>query len=156
MIATDDEEFYHILLSLRAHGWTRNLPMENRVCGTKSEETFEESFRFVLPGYNVRPTEINAAVGLEQLKKLPQFIRVRRANAAYFQQTFKDHPWFNIQQEIGLSSWFGFSLVLKPEAPVDRKSVIALLQRHEVECRPIVAGNFTRNEVVKCFDYEIH
>lgn len=156
MITTDDEELYHILLSLRAHGWTRNLPKENHVCSTKSDDPFEESYRFVLPGYNVRPTEINSAIGLEQLRKLPEFLRVRRENAAFFQDRLKDHPWFIIQKEIGKSSWFGFSLLQKSEAPFDRKKVIALLQQNGIECRPIVAGNFARNEVVKRFDYEIH
>ena len=48
-IITDDEEIYHILLSIRAHGWTRNLPKDNFVTGTKSDDAFEESFKFVLP-----------------------------------------------------------------------------------------------------------
>lgn len=156
MITTDDEELYHILLSLRAHGWTRNLPKENHVSGVKSEDPFEESYHFVLPGYNVRPTEINSAIGLEQLKKLPEFLRVRRENAALFQHKLMDHPLFMIQKEVGMSSWFGFSLLLKREAPFDRKKVIALLQQNRIECRPIVAGNFTRNEVVKRFNYTIH
>jgi CDP-6-deoxy-D-xylo-4-hexulose-3-dehydrase len=62
-VVTNDEELYHILLSLRAHGWTRNLPKENKVC-TKSDDWFEESFRFVLPGYNVRPVEMSGAIGI--------------------------------------------------------------------------------------------
>jgi hypothetical protein len=70
LIVTNDEELYHILLSLRAHGWTRNLPKENHVCGTKGDDPFEESFRFVLPGYNVRPLEMSGALGIEQVKKL--------------------------------------------------------------------------------------
>ncbi|MDQ8738637.1 DegT/DnrJ/EryC1/StrS family aminotransferase [Paenibacillus sp. LHD-38] len=156
MIATDDEELYHILLSLRAHGWTRNLPRENHVCSTKSDDPFEESYRFILPGYNVRPMEMNSAVGLEQLKKLPEFLRVRRENADFFQQRFKDHPWFTIQKEVGKSSWFGFSLLLKSEAPFNRKEAVALLQQNGIECRPIVAGNFTRNAVVERFNCEIH
>ncbi len=63
MVVTDDQELHHILLCLRAHGWTRNLPKENLVCGTKSDDFFEESFRFVLPGYNVRPIEMEGALG---------------------------------------------------------------------------------------------
>ena len=62
MIVTDDEELFHILLSLRAHGWTRNLPKFNHVCGEKSDDPFKESFRFVLPGYNVRPLELSGAI----------------------------------------------------------------------------------------------
>ncbi|MDB2658763.1 aminotransferase class V-fold PLP-dependent enzyme, partial [Flavobacteriaceae bacterium] len=65
MVLTDDEEYYHILLCLRAHGWTRNLPHKNHVAD-KSDNWFEESFRFVLPGYNVRPLEMSGAIGIEQ------------------------------------------------------------------------------------------
>ncbi len=110
MVVTGDEELYHILLSLRAHGWTRNLPSHNMVCGEKSDDPFEESFRFVLPGYNVRPLELEGTIGIEQLKKLPRFIEQRRENARYFKEVMKDHPDLVIQKEIGESSWFGFSL----------------------------------------------
>ena len=72
MIVTDDEELHLMLLSLRAHGWTRNLPKQNLVCGDKSDDPFEESFRFVLPGYNVRPLEMEGALGVEQVKRLPK------------------------------------------------------------------------------------
>src|SRR3989338_1995166 len=82
MIVTDDEELYHILLSLRSHGWTRHLPKHNKVCGTKGDDLFEESFRFVLPGYNLRPLELSGAIGSKQIKKLPEFMRIRRDNAA--------------------------------------------------------------------------
>ena len=78
VVLTDDEELYHIMLSLRAHGWTRNLPNENLVTGTKSDDPFEESFRFVLPGYNLRPLEMSGAIGREQLKKLDELIDGRR------------------------------------------------------------------------------
>jgi CDP-6-deoxy-D-xylo-4-hexulose-3-dehydrase len=74
IVTTDDEELYHVMLSLRAHGWTRNLPKFNRLTGEKSDDIFEESFRFVLPGYNLRPLEMSGAIGQEQLKKLPQLI----------------------------------------------------------------------------------
>src|SRR6185312_1978296 len=155
VVSTDDEELYHILLCLRAHGWTRNLPKENKVTGTKSDNAFEESFKFVLPGYNVRPLEMSGAIGLEQIKKLPQFIKNRRKNAEVFQETFGNHKDFYIQKEIGKSSWFGFSFVIKPESNINRHQVIKHLTGAGVECRPIVAGNFAKNEVVKWFDHEI-
>lgn len=156
IVSTDDEELYHILLCLRAHGWTRNLPKENKVTGKKSDNAFEESFKFVLPGYNVRPLEMSGAIGLEQIKKLQKFVDVRRENAATFQELFSNHPDFYIQKEIGKSSWFGFSFVLKEESKVNRLKLIDHLTKSGVECRPIVAGNFAKNDVLKWFDYEIH
>jgi len=154
MIVTDDEELYHILLCLRAHGWTRNLPKENKIC-TKSDDPFEESFRFILPGYNVRPVEMCGAIGIEQLKKLSGFLEKRRKNAEYFQELFNKNNDFYIQQEIGQSSWFGFSFVIKETSPLIRKDIVNRLMESGIECRPIVAGNFAKNEVVKYFDYEI-
>lgn len=154
-VVTNDEELYHILLCLRAHGWTRNLPKENLVAN-KSDDWFSESFRFVLPGYNVRPIEMSGAIGIEQLKKLPTFLKHRRENAKLFCDYFKNHPDFIIQKEIGLSSWFGFSLVIKPESKLQRKDIIKKLEENDIEYRPVATGDFTQNEVIKYFDYEIH
>ena len=155
LVTTNDEELYHVLLSLRAHGWTRNLPKENRI-SNKNEDWFTESFRFVLPGYNVRPIEMSGAIGIEQLKKLPSFIKNRRENAKFFVQLFKNNPDFIIQSELSESSWFGFSLIIKPNSSLTRKDVVNKLMEAKIDCRPIVAGDFTQNEVMKYFDYEIH
>lgn len=154
LIVTGDEELYHILLSLRAHGWTRNLPKHNLVCGEKSDDAFEESWRFVLPGYNVRPLEMEGAIGVEQVKKLPGFINVRRENGETFQTAMANHPDILIQQEIGESSWFGFGLVIRPDSRLTRPALVQKLNDMGFESRPIVAGNFARNEVVKYFDSE--
>lgn len=156
VIVTDDEELYHILLSLRAHGWTRNLPKFNHVCGEKSDDPFEESFRFVLPGYNVRPLEMSGAIGVEQVKKLPGLIAERRKNGALLQKAMSDHEDILIQREIGSSSWFGFSLVIRPESNLTRKILVKKLIDSGFECRPIVAGNFAKNEVMKYFSFDIY
>ena len=156
MIVTDDEELYQILLSLRAHGWTRNLPKNNLVCSEKSDDPFEESFRFVLPGYNVRPLEMEGALGVEQVKRLPMLVEERRKNGKLLQAAMANHPDIIIQQEIGESSWFGFSLVIRPGSKLTRKELVEKLNALGFECRPIVAGNFAKNEVVKYFDSEVH
>lgn len=156
LVVTDDEELYHLLLSLRAHGWTRNLPKFNHVCGEKSDDPFKESFRFVLPGYNVRPLELSGAIGIEQVKKLPTLITERRRNGALLQEAMAGHPDILIQKEIGQSSWFGFSLVIRPGSTLTRGRLLEKLNGAGFECRPIVAGNFAKNEVVKYFDSEIH
>ena len=156
-VLTDDEEMYHILLCIRAHGWTRNLPKTNLVSGTKSDDPFMESFKFILPGYNVRPLEMSGAIGIEQLKKLPNFIDQRRKNAEYFVELFEEHPFLQIQKETGSSSWFGFSLILREESPISRSDLTKILAENRIECRPIVTGNFLKNrEVLEYFDYEIH
>ena len=156
LIVTDDKELYQILLALRSHGWTRDLPKNNLVCGKKSEDLFEESFRFVLPGYNVRPLEIEGAIGIEQVKRLPLLIEERRKNAKLLQTSMAHHPDLIIQKEIGESSWFGFSLVIRHGSKLTRKNLVVKLNALGFECRPIVAGNFTKNEAVKYFNSEIH
>lgn len=155
LVTTNDEEIYQIMLSLRAHGWTRNLPKHNYVCDEKSDDPFEEAFRFVLPGFNFRPLELEGALGLVQLERLPGMIAQRRENGAAFTEVMANHPELLIQQEIGESSWFGFSLVIRPESKITRPQLLQKLNLLGFECRPIVAGNFTKNEVIKYFDYEI-
>ena len=155
MIVTDDEELYHILLSLRAHGWTRNLPPQNHIA-SKLENQFEESFRFVLPGYNLRPLEISGAVGIIQLKKFPNFLKQRVKNAKMFFKKMEKFDDILTQKEIGFSSWFGFSMVIKPGSRRNREDLIQNLNKEGFECRPIVAGNFAKSDVVKYFEAEFH
>ena len=154
LIVTDDEELYHIMLCLRAHGWTRHLPKENKI-SNKSDNAFEESFRFLLPGYNVRPVEMSGVIGIEQLKKLPAFLDQRRKNAELFISLFKDNKDFYIQQDIDNSSWFGFSFIIKPESKLKRSDVVKALDENHIDCRPIVTGDFTKNEVLNYFEYEL-
>ena len=153
MILTDDEELYHIMLSLRAHGWTRDLPDKNLLV-EKNKNQFDESFRFILPGYNLRPLEMSGAIGVEQLKKLSNFIKTRRENAKYFQNKFENDNRFKIQTELGKSSWFGFSIILKES--INRDNVINILTKKNIDSRPIVSGNFLKNPVLKYYDYELN
>jgi len=155
MVTTDDEELFHLMLCLRAHGWTRNLPKVNRVTGTKSDDPFEESFKFVLPGYNLRPLEMEAAIGSQQLRKLPAFVEQRRRNAAAVVEVLRHHKDLMVQREIGQSSWFGFSLVVRPDSRWTRKELLHRLDGLGFECRPIVTGNFAKNPVVQLFDHSI-
>jgi CDP-4-dehydro-6-deoxyglucose reductase, E1 len=131
LITTDDTYYYEMLLALRSHGWTRHLPGDN-VFGEPVEP-----FRFILPGYNVRPTEMQGALGSAQLAKLPGFLAQRRENASRFP--------YRTQREIGESSWFGFAVF-----DDDRAKVIG---KHEH--RPVVTGNFLRQPVIKHYKHEV-
>lgn len=154
VITTNDEEIYHLLLSLRSHGWTRHLPSDNRLC-KKSNDPFYESFRFILPGYNLRPMEISAAIGIEQLKKLDTFIQNRIDNARHFKNLLSKNTPYQMQEEKhGASSWFGFSLLIKDQA-MKRDEVVHRLAQQNVVCRPIISGNFLRSEVVKHLNYRV-
>lgn len=151
---TDDEELYHYMLSIRAHGWTRNLPKDSKIY-QKSDNDFYESFNFIVPGFNLRPLEIEGAAGSEQLKKMDKIIAQRRENAKYFLEKMQQFGNVRTQKEIGKSSWFGFAVVLEGELKGQRDKIVKALAEAEIEVRPIVAGNFTRNSVIKYLDYSI-
>jgi CDP-6-deoxy-D-xylo-4-hexulose-3-dehydrase len=143
MVTTDDETFYEMLLCLRSHGWTRHLPKDNVLKAKVS------SYEFIYPGYNVRPLEVQAAVGVEQLKKLPKFIEQRRENAERFKQKAKEKGW-TVQKEIGKSSWFAFSILAD-----DIEEVKKELDSKGIEHRPVVAGNFVKSDSIKYYDHEV-
>ena len=151
MILTDDPSLYQILLSIRSHGWTRPF-MDHSVYEKKSDD-FYEMFHFVYPGYNLRPIEMEAAVGLAQLKKLPGFIEARRKNGESYLEIFRNSSKVIIQKPLGESSYFGFPFILKEAGK--RKEALARLKDEGIEYRPIVSGNFTRNPVVDYYDYSI-
>jgi CDP-6-deoxy-D-xylo-4-hexulose-3-dehydrase len=154
MIVTNDDQTAQYLRSLRAHGWIRDLPNENYLWN-KTGDPFEDSFKFVLPGYCVRPLEMSGAVGSVQLDKMPSMIAKRRANAKIFQEAFADFNDIITQMEIGRSSWFGFSIVLRGKLLNRRKELLTVLTQAGVETRPIVAGNFTKNPVIKYIPHEV-
>ncbi|MDQ0373254.1 DegT/DnrJ/EryC1/StrS family aminotransferase [Cellulomonas humilata] len=154
LVLTDDDYLRQMLVSLRAHGWTRELAVDN-VVHPKSGDAFDDLFRFVLPGYNVRPLEMSGALGIEQIAKVPGLVQGRRANAVYFQQKLGGLDDVRLQKETGESSWFGFSLVLEGALAGRRADVVAALTGAGIECRPIVAGNFTRNPVMRYLDADV-
>jgi len=153
VVVTDNTELYHIAKSLRAHGWTRDLPTESDIY-EKRDDDFYEAYRFILPGYNARPLELSGAIGIEQLKKLDGMIEVRRKNAALFTRLFKGDDRFIIQRENGNSSWFSFTVILNPKFDIDRKRVMQALKDADIGYRIITGGCFLRHDVIKYFDYD--
>ncbi len=151
---TDDRELYEYMLSIRAHGWTRDLPSDSLIY-QKKDDPFYESFNFIVPGFNLRPLEMEGAIGIKQLKKIDGMIANRRSNAEYFIKRMKEFLEIRLQEEVGESSWFGFSMILTRELAGKRRELVKALREAHVECRPIVAGNFTRNTAIKYMDYRI-
>ena len=154
VVVTDDEQLYEYMLAARAHGWTRNLP-DNSTIYEKKSDPFYESFNFIIPGFNLRPLEMEGAIGQEQLRKMDGMINQRRKNAGYFKNSMKQFEDIRIQKEIGESSWFGFALLLQGRLIGKRDKIVHALREHGIETRPIVAGNFTRNKVIEYMDYSI-
>jgi CDP-6-deoxy-D-xylo-4-hexulose-3-dehydrase len=153
MVLTNDDLTYEYLKSLRAHGWIRDMS-EGSTLHQKTGDPFEDSFKFVLPGYCVRPLEMSGAVGQEQLRKWPDMMTKRRQNATAAKAAFRNVPGIRLQSEHGTSSWFGFGLVLEGHLKGRRKEVIQILTENEVETRPIVAGNFMKNPVINLLNWD--
>ena len=152
MILTDDKELNDIMKSIRSHGWTRNLS-EDSPFNTKKDK-FYEMFNFIFPGYNVRPVEMEAAIGREQLKKLDGFLKERKSNGKYFLELFSNINEISLQKNQDDSSFFGFPIIFRDRS--ERKKFIDFCDKNNIEYRPIVAGNFTKNKVIDYFDYTIY
>jgi len=154
MVLTDDDELMQLLRSIRAHGWTRDLPPNSSLFERRGSDHFE-AYRFIIPGYNVRPLEISAAAGREQLKKLPAMTRQRRANLSLFQRLFSGDPRFIIQRENGSSSSFSFTIILNAEMNIDRERVFAALREADIGFRMITGGCFPSHDTIRYFDYDV-
>lgn len=146
LVITDDRKLYDNMLSIRAHGWVRDLPEDTHL--PMDPDPFVRQFRFVLPGYNLRPIEMEGALGIPQLNKLDGFVKERRANGVMFQNMFGTHEHLTIQQETGESSWFGFAMTLQGKMRGNRPALVEAFKAAEIDCRPIVTGNFLRNPVI--------
>jgi len=154
VIVIDDFEIYSLCKSLRNHGWTRGQE-KGSVVYQEKEDDFFEAYRFILPGYNVRPLELQGAIGKVQLDKLNNFLKIRRENAKHFVELFKNDPRFIIQKEVGASSWFCFTMIVAPRSGIERKKALKVLSDAEIEHRIITGGNFLRQDVIKYFNYQV-
>ena len=153
MVLTDDVELHHLLLAIRAHGWTRDLPSDSPLFERGDDEHFE-AYRFIIPGYNVRPLELSGAIGREQIKKLPGFTEQRRRNMQLFQSLFAGDDRFIIQREHGKSSCFSFTVILNPIYREDRNRVFSALREADIGFRIITGGCFLRHDALRYYDYD--
>jgi CDP-6-deoxy-D-xylo-4-hexulose-3-dehydrase len=150
VVSTNNREIYENLLSLRSHGWTRDN--SNKFIYKKFQKKYED-YCFALPGYNVRPTNINAAIGLEQLKKLNKFIKIRVKNEKYFQKFFSDDSRFKIQKIHQYGSSFAFTLIINPKFKHLKKVILKKLKKAGIEFRLITGGSFEMHPVKKFYKY---
>lgn len=148
MLVTDDEDLMYMAKSIRAHGWSRNIPRDS-ILGNRLTDSWSEKFKFYLPGYNLRPLEISAAIGRMQLGKLDLFLKYRRSNADYLRTRIEALDFLKLQsQSVKYGSWMAFAFVLD-SGNVDRREVVDLLTAKSFETRPIIAGNFLNQPVIK-------
>lgn len=156
MLVTNDEEIYEIGKALRAFGWVRDL--QNKPELAKVHSDIDSRFLFVNLGFNIRPTEIQGAFGIQQLKKLEKFIEIRRSNVEFWEKSlskFSDYLQLPLETSGTRHVSFGYSILVKTSAPFSSKQLATYLESKNIEVRPIMAGNITRQPVSKLFDYRI-
>lgn len=150
-ITTDDDDMYELCLSLRAHGWIREQPT-NSSLRRGVDAGVNSLFHFVVPGLNFRPLEMEAAIGVEQLKKLDAMNEWRLKNDALFKRLFSQSGNVRLQGGRGNSTSFALPMVLTGALSGRRDELALAFQESGIECRPIIAGNFTKQPVMRFFD----
>lgn len=156
MITTRRRALLPILVSQRAHGWVRGRPDEKALRRRHAE--IDPRFLFVTTGFNVRPTELNAAFGLRQLPQLEAFIAARRKNHRTWLQAlaeFEDLFWFQEERPGTRHSAFGFSMVIRHGAPFSRSEMMRYLEARRVETRPIAGSNMARQPGLRLWPYRL-
>ena len=147
MIVCNKREDYEILHSLRAHGWDRGLNNKNN-----------KSFNFVNSGFNLRPLDLTAAIGLSQLQKLEKFKSQRISNRnRIINGLKKSKKWKNqfifIEPIKNLKpSWFGLPILIDKKFIKIKKNFLNKLNKEKIETRPIISGNFLNQPCIKLYN----
>jgi CDP-6-deoxy-D-xylo-4-hexulose-3-dehydrase len=159
MVLARTEEDHDLLKCLRAHGWSRE--QSNREQLERDNAHIDPRFLFINVGYNLRPMEIQAAFGLEQLKRLDEMNRHRRANVGRIRAAFAAHPAWRGQLHFpqappGLDAcWFGFPFLVDESVRLDYRGFTRDLTAGGVDTRPIVSGNMALQPAVKHFNVDL-
>lgn len=147
MILTNDKEFAKKCRLLRAHGWDREVAPLTDI--TNSE--IDQRFKFVSWGFNVRPTEIQAGFGIEQIKKIDLFEHARDQNAEILYECVNRNGKFLSTMKVPKNvkcSWFAFPIIVSKNAPFSRLDLVNFLDKNGIETRPVVAGNLAKQPAI--------
>lgn len=149
MISTNDESLYHILLSIRSHGWDRDLPeQEQKKLREKYEiNDFRSLYTFYYPGFNLRSTDLQAFIGLNQLNKLDQIVVNRNKNYIRYKNEIKNSFWEISEPDGSYVSNFSFPIITK-----NINKLVESLQKNQIECRPLICGSINEHP----FWYELY
>lgn len=140
-------------------------PGEANTCGTRFEWQlgtlpygYDHKYIYSHVGYNLKLTDMQAAVGLAQLQKLPTFIETRKRNWQHLRRGLADFEEFMILPEPTPDSdpsWFGFLLTVRPNAPFSRNELINFLETNQVATRLLFSGNITRQPAYQDVPYRV-
>lgn len=140
MVVTDDTDLYQLMLSIRSHGWSRDLDPKTRSSLQKqwAVDDFSNFYTFYNDGFNLRPTDLQAKLGLSQLGKIETIRTARRDN---FQTYANLLPSFWCQaSEASLLSSFAYGTFV-----TDRTKLAGVLAENGIESRPLLCGNLGRH-----------
>jgi CDP-6-deoxy-D-xylo-4-hexulose-3-dehydrase len=138
MVSTNDEDLYHILLSIRSHGWDRDLPEDVR---TKLREKYDISnfrslYTFYYPGFNLRSTDLQAFLGINQLDKINSIVEKRKENFDLYNKYISDKIWKIKPPKGSYVSNFAYPIITKK---ID--ILVEELTKNDIECRPLICGS---------------
>ena len=140
MAVTDDAELHQLMLSIRSHGWSRDLPEEARATLQTdwAVDDFSNLYTFYHQGFNLRPTDIQARLGISQLGRLPEIIAARQDNFYRYREGLPD--FWSQDSDVEVISSFAYGTLLR-----NRGEVAAALSRDGIESRPLLCGNLGRH-----------
>jgi CDP-4-dehydro-6-deoxyglucose reductase, E1 len=146
--------------------WGRDCwcaPGDANTCGKRFDwqlgelpHGYDHKYTYSHIGYNLKATDLQAAVGVAQLKKLPGFIEARKKNFATLKQALANMTEYFVLPEATENSdpaWFGFPILLRPGAPFSRKDLITYLDAKKIGTRLLFGGNLTRQPAYKDVAY---
>jgi CDP-6-deoxy-D-xylo-4-hexulose-3-dehydrase len=156
MLLTDDDEIYEMAKAMRAFGWIRDLSDKDSIAERFPD--LDRRFLFTNMGYNFRPTEIQGAFGIHQIKKLEAFIKIRQDNANYWNkrlEKYSDYLLLHKQKPKTRHVSFAYPITVKSGAPFTKAELVQHLEKHLVETRPIEASDITEQPVMEIFKHRI-
>ena len=138
MVSTNNEDLYYILLSIRSHGWDRDLPEEVRNSLRKKHNIsdFRSLYTFYYPGFNLRPTDLQAFLGILQLEKVDTVVSKREINFRLYEKFISDEIWKILPPENSFVSNFAYPIITEK---IDL--LIENLKKNNIECRPLICGS---------------
>jgi CDP-6-deoxy-D-xylo-4-hexulose-3-dehydrase len=141
VITTNDEEIYHTLLQLRSHGWSRDLPVEKqKILQDEWDcDDFSNLYTFFIPGFNLRSTDLQAQIGINQLEKIDRIIEKRNENFKYYQELLSPHVWFPKETLESFTANFAIPVILKSKQ--QKQQLIEDLLENNISCRPLISGS---------------
>jgi CDP-6-deoxy-D-xylo-4-hexulose-3-dehydrase len=156
MLLTNNEEYYEIGKALRAFGWIRDLKNKSEI--SKKNSKLDPRFLFVNMGFNIRPTEIQGAFGIHQIKKLEHFIKIRQDNTSYWNQVlskFSNFIQLPTEKENTRHVYFGYAILIKENAPFSYQEFVSYLESKKIETRPIMSGNMVEQPSSSLYEYRV-